>query len=45
MEFTEKLVNLIASVVEYKLVPETALRNLGGRVLVISDDLLKVPGE
>ena len=44
VELTEKLIYFKGGVVEHKLVPESALLN-GAYLLVITDDLLEIPGE
>ena len=45
MKFAEQLVDLVVSVVKHEFVPETAVSDLRGLVLVVGDDLLEVPGE
>ena len=44
MEFTEELINFEGAIVEHKFVPESALLD-GAHLLVITDDLLEIPGE
>ena len=44
MEFAKELINFEGAVVEHKFVPESALLD-GAYLLVITDDLLEIPGE
>jgi len=44
MEFAEELINFKCAVVEHKFVPESSLLN-GTHFLVVTDDLLEIPGE
>jgi hypothetical protein len=44
MEFAEELVYFEGAVVEHKFVPKSALLD-GAHLLVITDDLLEIPGE
>ena len=44
VEFTEKLIHLKRGIVENKLVPEGTFLD-GAYFLVVTDDLLKIPGE
>ena len=44
VELTEKFIYFECTIVEYELVPESTLLNRA-HLLVITDDLLEVPGE